>query len=301
MKEILELLYNSRLDASGLSIEEKDLEAIADAVKKLDNTNVGFRVDTESDSDLNGIYHLEEDKVIFYVNAIRKTIQRYLNNPELKEVILGLSKEDYEIFVKGISLLTVLHEYDHVLQWATIRNRELDNPEYLLLELSRGRFKAEDNPELRELLESKFGPLTGKPLYGIRAIIADDLVNNDDNHDLRPFERMANFHSYEQLVEALKLDHSDESLLINIIKVLKLKPLVEYYGMYKSPTGFYISNIGGIVRYGEDFEKKFLKLYRDFPADYRFYAGLSMTKSELKPYRDEVEQAIDIVAGGLKH
>ena len=71
--------------------------------------------------------------------------------------------------------------------------------------------------------------------------------------------------------------------------------------MYKSPTGFYISNIGGIVRYGEDFEKKFLKLYRDFPADYRFYAGLSMTKSELKPYRDEVEQAIDIVAGGLKH
>lgn len=302
-EKILDLLLNSKLDSSGLSITENDTRKIAEAINEFRGANLHvFRINRdEKNKSPIAYYNNSKKEIVFFINRMRNSVARILKSKNAQRYLTKLNKNEYELFVKSLSFIILLHEFDHVVQHRIMDKKEIDNPDYLLLEFSHENFIDENNDEFSKLIHDKIGnPLTRNGMDTGDMFFAQMLR---EYHDLIPYERMANFNAYDQLIKALNLDEKNCSNLISILKVLYLKPLLSVYtsaanlkvtnnyGGNHSPSIYYIANVSGIHYFGKTFEERLFALYRDYPLVYRFYTGIRIEREESRIYKDEIRIA----------
>ncbi len=295
-EKIIDLLLNSRLDATGLCICEEDIEKIATALNEMLGASLSsFKIEekTNKENPVVAEHRSEEKKIIFYINKYRKDMYRFLNLKNTQKYLVNLSKYEYEILIKALSMMILIHEFDHRTQKIVMDTKDINNPDYLLLELAHGHFDEEN-------VKNVFGSIRKSKMSEENQISAAIFRSV---HDLIPYERMANVHSYDQIIDALKLSEGEKSKVISFLKVLYLKRLLSSYTSHDaltftnnydethSPSTYYISQIGGLHYYGEKFQEKLLKLYRDYPLAYRFYAGIRIEQVESRTFKEEIREA----------
>ena len=296
-EKIIDLLLNSKLDATGLCIDTEDIGKIVGALDEGMGTKLkDFQIEETIDkkNPVVARHYDKERKIVFYINKYRNDIYRLLNLKRTQKYLVGLSKYEYEMFIKALNMMVLIHEFDHEVQNKIIKSKNINNPDYLLLALSHKEFRT---PEVDSVFGESigFGDMPLEERFHAAAL--------QSVHDLIPYERMAHFHAYDQLINALSLSEDEKSRLISAIKILYLRPLLSSYtsddflrftGNYDethSPSTYYISHIGGIHYYGEEFQDKLLRLYRDYPLAYRFYAGIRIEREESRLYKEEIREA----------
>lgn len=81
-EKILDLLLNSKLDSSGLSITENDTRKIAEAINEFRGANLRvFRInrDKKNKSPI-AYYNNSKKEIVFFINRMRNSVARILKS-----------------------------------------------------------------------------------------------------------------------------------------------------------------------------------------------------------------------------